>query len=247
MSKLIIIPDVHGRSFWRKAMEDYPDEEFIFLGDYLDPYRQDGVSVEEAFDGLQDIVALKKSHPKQITLLWGNHDLHYIYRELGGFLFDHKNAARNEAFFRKNEKCFQIAAERTVVDKRYLFTHAGIGRLWIESFLPSYPEKQITAEFLNKSFEIPAFIKSLSAISYYRGGPDLYGSCVWADLQEQSEFYNQMESAIQVFGHTMVFEPFNYENRIYALDCQECFYLDLDNGGIYSLDNQTLIPQTILK
>lgn len=247
MHKLIIIPDVHGRSFWRKAVEENFEDEFIFLGDYLDPYSQDGVSVEDAFEGLQDIVALKNSHTEQFTLLWGNHDLHYLYPDLRGSRFDHKNAARNEDFFRKNEKCFQIAAERTVVDKRYLFTHAGIGRLWIESFLPSFPEEQITAEFLNKSFTMPAFIKSLSAISYYRGGPDLYGSCIWDDLQEQSELYNQMESAIQVFGHTMVWEAFNYENRIYGLDCQECFYLDLEQGGIYSFDNPVLIPQTILK
>ena len=36
MSKLIIIPDVHGRSFWRDAVVKYPHDEFIFLGDYLD-------------------------------------------------------------------------------------------------------------------------------------------------------------------------------------------------------------------
>ena len=247
MHKLIIIPDVHGRSFWRKAIEDNTEEEFIFLGDYLDPYRLDGVTVDEAFDGLKDIVALKECHPEQFTLLWGNHDLHYLYPELEGSRLDHKNAVRNEAFFREHEKYFQIASERIVTGKRYLFTHAGVGRLWIESFLPSFPEEQITASFLNQSFRMPAFVKSLSAISYYRGGPDLYGSCIWADLQEQSEFYNQMESTIQVFGHTMVLEAFNYENRIYGLDCQECFYLDLEKGGIYSLENNTLIPQTIIK
>ena len=37
MPKLIIIPDIHGRPFWRRAVEEYPGEEFIFLGDYLDP------------------------------------------------------------------------------------------------------------------------------------------------------------------------------------------------------------------
>ena len=36
--KLIIIPDVHGRSFWRDAVKRNPGAEFIFLGDYLDPY-----------------------------------------------------------------------------------------------------------------------------------------------------------------------------------------------------------------
>lgn len=246
MSKLIIIPDVHGRSFWRKAVEDNPEEEFVFLGDYLDPYCQDGVTVDEAYDGLQDIVALKKCHPEQFTLLWGNHDLHYFYPELEGSRLDRVNIARNEAYFKEHVKCFQIAAERTITGKRYMFTHAGVGRLWIEGFLPSFPEEQITAEMLNEAFHLPAFIQALSSVSYYRGGPELYGSCIWADLQEQSEYYNQMESAIQVFGHTMVLEAFNYDNRIYGLDCQECFYLDLVKGGIYSLDSGKPVPITVM-
>ena len=242
MSKLIIIPDVHGRSFWKKTVEEYPEEEFIFLGDYLDPYPQDGVSVDEAFEGLQQIVALKECRPDKVTLLWGNHDLHYLYPELEGARFDSVNAERNQTFFRKHRELFQIAAEREVAGKRYLFTHAGVGRLWIESFVPSLPEEMITAALLNESFYLPAFKKALSAVSYYRGGPDLYGSCIWADLLEQGEYYNQIESAIQVFGHTMVLEAFNYENRVYALDCQECFYLDLEQGGILSVKEGTAIP-----
>ena len=47
--KLIIIPDVHGRDFWRKAVEDNPGAEFIFLGDYLDPYGFEEITEEEAF------------------------------------------------------------------------------------------------------------------------------------------------------------------------------------------------------
>lgn len=241
MHKLIIIPDVHGRSFWRNAVDDNPEEEFIFLGDYLDPYRQDGVTVEGAFDGLQDIVAFKKRHPDQFTLLWGNHDLHYLYPQLEGSRLNHVNSARNKAFFIQHKELFRLASERSVDGKRYLFTHAGVGRLWIESFLPSFPEEEITAKLLNDSFCLPSFIGPLSSVSYYRGGPDLYGSCIWADLQEQGEYYNQLESAIQVFGHTMVPEAFNYDNRVYALDCQECFYLDLEKGGIYALDNGNMI------
>lgn len=240
-SKLIIIPDVHGRSFWRKAVEEYHEDEFIFLGDYLDPYSQDGVSIEEAFAGLQDIVSLKESHPGRVTLLWGNHDLHYLYPDLKGSRYDNKNAEANEAFFRNHEQDFQIAAERTVNGKRYLFTHAGVGRLWIESFLPSFPEEMITATLLNELFCRSFFKDALCYVSYYRGGPDLYGSCIWADLQEQGEYYNQLESAIQVFGHTMVLEAFNYEDRVFGLDCQECFYLDLMNGGIHSLETGQIV------
>ena len=42
--KLTIIPDVHGRPFWRDAVKDVADTPVVFLGDYLDPYPQDMVT-----------------------------------------------------------------------------------------------------------------------------------------------------------------------------------------------------------
>jgi len=47
---LIIIPDVHGRGFWRRTVAYFPGAEFIFLGDYLDPYEDEGITDDEAFD-----------------------------------------------------------------------------------------------------------------------------------------------------------------------------------------------------
>lgn len=52
MKRLIIIPDVHGRDFWQKAVGDNPDGEFVFLGDYLDPYGHEGIREGDAFRGL---------------------------------------------------------------------------------------------------------------------------------------------------------------------------------------------------
>ena len=242
MSRLIIIPDVHGRPFWRKAVKEHPGEEFIFLGDYLDPYPQDGVTEEEAFAGLKDIIALKESHPDRVTLLWGNHDLHYLYPELEGSRLDRWHAMRNRDFFREHYSQFQIAAERTAAGKRFLFTPAGVGKKWVESLLPTIKEEEITARFFNELFPYQAFIRALSSISYYRGGPERYGSLIWADLMEQGELDNQLPSTVQVFGHTIVLEGYNYDNRIYGLDCQECFYLDLEEGSIHSLDNGCLVP-----
>ena len=37
--KILIIPDVHGRSFWKKAVETGDYEKVVFLGDYADPYE----------------------------------------------------------------------------------------------------------------------------------------------------------------------------------------------------------------
>ena len=64
--RLVIIPDVHGRGFWRKAVSENPGGEFIFLGDYLDPYRDEGVTTEEG-----PSVALRKSSVSRRSIRTG--------------------------------------------------------------------------------------------------------------------------------------------------------------------------------
>ena len=41
--KILILPDIHGRKFYCKALCEAVDEgaEIVCLGDYLDPYRGD--------------------------------------------------------------------------------------------------------------------------------------------------------------------------------------------------------------
>lgn len=47
---MIIIPDIHGRQFWRHIAQEYAGKEHIvFLGDFLDPYRDEGFTSDDAF------------------------------------------------------------------------------------------------------------------------------------------------------------------------------------------------------
>ena len=71
--KVLIIPDVHGRDFWAEPVMANLDKEIIFLGDYLDPYPQEGISKERAIEVFDEILGLAREH-KNITLLIGNHD-----------------------------------------------------------------------------------------------------------------------------------------------------------------------------
>ena len=75
--QLLIIPDVHGRKFWKEALETGSYEKVIFLGDYADPYEEEGITEEEAIDNFKDIIAYKQQNPRRVVLLLGNHDLHY--------------------------------------------------------------------------------------------------------------------------------------------------------------------------
>ena len=45
MNKILVISDIHGRLFWKEAVEKYKDEvdRIIFLGDYLDRYENEDI------------------------------------------------------------------------------------------------------------------------------------------------------------------------------------------------------------
>ena len=49
MNNILIIPDIHGRTFWKECIKCECDE-IIFLGDYLDPYNYEGISKQDALD-----------------------------------------------------------------------------------------------------------------------------------------------------------------------------------------------------
>ena len=55
MNKIIIVPDVHGRSFWKK-IKHVKDTPIVFLGDYLDPYGREGISNEDAIQNFKEIL-----------------------------------------------------------------------------------------------------------------------------------------------------------------------------------------------
>ena len=238
---LVIIPDVHGRSFWRKAVKARPDDEYIFLGDYLDPYPYEGISESDAFNGLIDIIDFQQRNPDRVTLLWGNHDLHYLYPEMMGSRYDICNAKRNTQYFWDHQSLFKMAYETKVGEKRYLFSHAGVGRGWLEQSFTHTEKVDITAELFNTLIGYPPFMDTLGDVSTLRGGRKAYGSMIWADVEEHLMEQNQYPDIVQVFGHSMIGKPLNFKNRIFCLDCSRAFVLDRMNGRITSLDGVPIL------
>ena len=149
-----IIPDIHGRQFWRDAVLDVETIPVVFLGDYLDPYPEDMVKWSDAWKGLNDIVVLKKRFPDQVTLLLGNHDVHY----LPGYpyyatstRYNHDRAVLIRDFFMRNLDLFDIAKVIPRKNSRYpfLLTHAGIRRSWItEMARIAHPESPAVLDFI---------------------------------------------------------------------------------------------------
>lgn len=224
----LLIPDVHGRSFWKEALEkynkeDYPNLTIVFLGDYVDPYEIEGVSRQNAIDNFKEIIDVAKSD-NRIHLLIGNHDMHYWYDAEYKSRVDSKNYNKIKDMFLQNFTLFNIAYEETINEKRYLYTHAGVSSFWLQhlqfvgkmslsmhgdkltdeqkeycNFLKNFT---LSADNLNKlklNFQGQA---NLWMASYARGGDNSCGSCLWEDWSEWQFKGMEIKGLWQIFGHS---------------------------------------------
>ena len=228
---IMIIPDLHGREFWRKAIKELPkDGHVVFLGDYLDPYENEWIDWTDAFKGLLDVIEFKKAHFEQVTLLFGNHDLHYLFPELKGSRYNPYKEDVIRTTFEENLGCFQMAVEHVVGGKRYLFSHAGVHPAWLKKHPDLFgPADKVTAETFNRLMFTDEFVAALSDVSALRGGWSRVGSMIWADIDEFAGIPANGSEIFQICGHTkcLAGQPKAFGNVI-CVDCLKAFSLTDD-------------------
>jgi predicted phosphodiesterase len=232
--RYIIIPDVHGRPFWHAAAKDVPDTPVIFLGDYIDPYDYEGIPAEEVFPCFEEIIELKRAYPNAVTLLLGNHDLHYVDRELEGSRFDNLHANRNRAAILGNADLFDMAHIVTVGATKLLFTHAGVQAGWLTRHraifdLGGYKD---LADCLNDMWHDetrrPALLKALEDAPYSRWGNCRYGSPIWNDVDDFEQGKEELPGYWQIFGHSQLEHDPVITDYFACLDCRRPFLLTED-------------------
>lgn len=230
---MLIIPDVHGRTFWRNAVGSYPDLPTVFLGDYLDPYTHyDGILPSEALVEFKVILEFKRQNKKRVTLLLGNHDVHYFGAKLNSSRKDWINQEKIEKLLVKNLSLFELTKLVRVGDKQYLFSHAGIIPEWLKLHFPALDMSNIEnlSSFLNDQVnDLDAFKKFVSEalmdISASRWGYAKYPSMVWADVEDHQYQKRRLPNAYQIFGHTQQeLNPIIAEHYA-CLDCRKAFLL----------------------
>lgn len=201
---ILIVPDVHGRDFWLPAL-DYQGE-VIFLGDFTDPYPQENFSEGHAYDGMKKIIEFKKQNPDRVTLLIGNHEMHYYHHKFacGRFNYDYFQSYNQLLTSEENKDLFRICKE---VDN-YLFIHAGLTKNWYDRHLADFDDLGDTLdEKLTNAFFTKMEIFHEAAIEW-RGGNHESGSPLWTDYREfagEKEHFGN--GIIQIIGHTQILEP----------------------------------------
>lgn len=77
MSKILILGDIHGRSFWKEPCNNWTGK-IIFLGDYHDPYGEyidEEPNKAESLTNLRELTAFVENRRKisDVICLLGNH------------------------------------------------------------------------------------------------------------------------------------------------------------------------------
>lgn len=240
MTKLLIIPDIHTRPFWKEATEKHEKEcdKIIFLGDYTDPYQNEGFTRKQAIRTLEEVIEYKLNNRDKVVLLLGNHCMHYLIK---GFTrstrYDSSNAYKIRELYTQHRSLFNLAYEETINDKKYLFTHAGVMKSWYERNKNVIGD--LTSDNLNKLIDTPNGISTLKDISKYRTWfGEESGSILWSDIREKIDLDDSIEYNIlpnedsiineydyQIFGHTLIEKPI-ITDKWACLDCKKAFILD---------------------
>lgn len=244
----ILIPDVHGRVFWKDALP-YMNEgvRTIFLGDYLAPYPHENITGKDALENFKEILDTTEDMDN-VTLLTGNHDWSYIAPDyhLCDSRIDEERFQDIVSIFLSNLKRFYLSVfDREDGKEKVIFSHAGIHSMWLYDLTADVSDSGILEWSLYDMLKSPdneTVIKYLSHVSPYRWGMNPEGSIIWADINE-FEHRKQLD-CLQFVGHTMQLkkettdeghgwfkwvpdEPVTFGN-VTCIDCQQCFWLDQD-------------------
>jgi hypothetical protein len=225
-NEILIVPDVHGRDFWLPAL-DYPGE-IIFLGDYVDHYPQEDFTEEDAYQGLLKIMQFKQQNPDRVTLLIGNHELHYFNTQFqaGRFSMEYYPQYHEILTGEETKGLFQLCKQ---VDN-YLFIHAGVTKGWYDRHREKFEKLGSTLEEqFNNVFHEKMYIFHEAAWKY-RGGLDETGSPLWADyrelIDETEPFAPQI---VQIIGHTQIISSEPIIKDTFCLLDNRQLYLLRDN------------------
>lgn len=282
--KVLSIGDLHGRSIWKDfifggcdkfedwAIEcesgDYvrPWEEtldlrfsdidkIVFIGDYFDSFTVSNVEMKK---NVEDLFLFKRCYPDKVVLLWGNHDVHYWYRD------EQCSGFRGEMFVDfheilwKNRHHLQLAHQEGNV----LWTHAGVTDSFYKKLCLKKSKERIDewtsytstkdgmfekpteitrsniATFLNEMWEEKW--ERIFNVGKIRGGFSFIPGPLWADKRELTK--DILKYTYQIVGHTPIDQIYGvYENNsaAYFIDCLErgaykaVVVVELDESNMY--------------
>jgi hypothetical protein len=234
--KTIIIPDVHERLDFLKAIMSFveKDDRIIMLGDLLDSFDNtpDLYFIENFFGYIEDNITSRHN----TTMLFGNHDLPYSIYDASPRYFlvsGYKPETRHyitktvpHEFWEKFKLYTTIETKR----KKYFISHAGFHRDKLAS------DDKATINNIDKNcktaicnmFQTGTSHEILRA-GYARCGEFPFGGLVWLDWNKE---FSPIANINQIVGHT--------SNRSFRAKCtsnSENYCVDAMQSGYITIND----------
>lgn len=128
MSKILVVGDNHGSSIpLAIAKEKIADfDKVVFLGDFFDHNDKE---YEEQEKNFRKVMKFKQDNLDKVVVLLGNHDSNYILPEMRCWQPDYEDRIRK--LILRNLHIIDFI----FYDNRWVFTHAGISKVWLSNIL----------------------------------------------------------------------------------------------------------------
>ena len=217
--KTIVVPDIHGRTFWKDLKTKYRDFEgkIVFLGDYVDPYKDENINWPETVENLKEIIEFARNNDNVILLL-GNHDYHYSYDFGLCSRFSVSYYKELHKIYTSNIDLFKIIYH----DERnnILYSHAGVTTGWLK-------DVNIKLKDVNSLMHGDRPY-DLWMVSRNRGGLDNNASPLWVCALDHHQKEDSLDdNMIQIFGHTQLSNDYLEINpNKYCIDSRQLFIVD---------------------
>lgn len=218
--RYVIIPDVHQEVTTLAAIVEAwrtPDTHFILLGDYFDSFKFSVENVEEMCRWLN----VAAQSPDTFTLLYGNHDVHYLLPEGRARHRCSGYSSTTQAVIdgRLSDETRSRLRMQVWIGDDILCTHAGLTFPWlVQAFQPRDcvahpPTPTEIRNFLNHQERL--FFGGEDDTAKYRvrpedlflmagrargGHPTALGGLVWCDWYREFE---PIPGVRQIVGHTV--------------------------------------------
>ena len=235
--KTVVIGDIHGNNVWKKIVEHENADRVIFIGDYFDSFD---IPPSDQINNFIDIVNYKNNSGKEVIMLIGNHDYHYM-RGISETYSGYKAGVRPviEAVLEENKEHLQMAYQTD----DFLFSHAGVSSVFMDLAFSYKWRVENIADDLNEMFKYKPLTFGFGKFKNPEFNIDPYG-----DDKEQSPIWIRPRSLmkanhdtlrktyIQVVGHTQIKEMDikgkATGNRYFLIDCLETSgeYLIIEDG-----------------
>lgn len=219
--RIVSIWDIHWKDIRKKIVEKEKDaDKIIFMWDYLDSFT---IDIETQIQNFKEIVEFKRKNPKQVVLLFGNHDFHY-WSDMEQYSW-YSSITKMQVKDIYKELIANYEIELMYRIENNVYSHAWISVDWLASYFDFDYEKWIL-EFEWTDLGELELLLIFSPSDMYWYWEDKYQSPIWirpmALMNNIPEWYNM------IVGHTRVHDIEIFDDLILT-DC-------LDNNNHYLIN-----------